>query len=103
ALCRPASCPVDEDTAHGLGRRGEEMAAVVPLVASGRADQTEVRFMDEGCRLKCVPGWLGSQAGRGEAAKFVVDQGQQLRGGPRVTLVDRLEELRNLDHGIPQA
>ena len=51
---------LDEDAAHGLGGCGEEVAAVVPVVAAGSPDQPEVGFVDQSSRLKSVPRRLGS-------------------------------------------
>ncbi len=71
-----AACGFDEDAPHGLGRGGKEVAAMVPPVAVGRADQPEVRFVDQGGRLEGVADRLGGQTGGGETAKLVVDQRQ---------------------------
>src|SRR5262249_48110865 len=76
---------VDEDAAHGLGGGGEEVAAAVPVLGLLAADQSEVGIVDEGGRLEGLPGPLLGQSCRGESAQFVVDQGQQLGGGLRVS------------------
>ena len=46
---------VDEDAAHGLGRRGEEVNASVPGPLRVGTDQLEIRLVDEGGGLKGVP------------------------------------------------
>jgi hypothetical protein len=43
---------VDEAAAHGLGRRGEEMAAAVPGLRLLDIDQPDVGFMDQSRRLQ---------------------------------------------------
>ena len=93
---------LDEDAAHGLGGGGEEVAAMVPLVAVGRANQPEVRFVDEGGRLKRVAGRFGGQPGGGEAAQFVVDQRQQLSSGVGVAPVHRAQQLRDFVQRFPR-
>src|SRR5262249_54434969 len=39
---------LDEDTAHRLGRRGEEVAPAVPVVVRALADQPQVSLMNQG-------------------------------------------------------
>jgi hypothetical protein len=41
-----ASSVIDENTAHGLSRRCEEMAATVPILVFC-TDQTDICFVDE--------------------------------------------------------
>lgn len=66
-----AASVLDEDTAHGLGRSGEEMTAVVePLVS----DEPQVGFVNERGGVERVTGLLGRHAYRGELAEFVVDE-----------------------------
>src|SRR5262249_42880848 len=43
---------VDEDAAHGLGGRGEEMPAGIPILGLLRVHQTEVSLVDHGGGLK---------------------------------------------------
>ena len=66
---------------HGLGRRGEEMAATVPThFASGRPiaarHQAEVGFMNQSRGLKSLSGrLLGHPLGR-QLSQLVIDQRQ---------------------------
>jgi hypothetical protein len=69
------------DAAHGLGTGGEEMAAMIPVVATGGADEPEVGFVNESRWLQGVPRRLVGQPGGGEAAQLVVDQREQVSGG----------------------
>ena len=45
---------LDQDAAHGLGGGGKEMAPAVP-VSLRRADQPQVRLVDEGSGLQRLP------------------------------------------------
>src|SRR5262249_13544073 len=54
---------LDKDAAHGLGGGNEEVAAVVPsLPAPVIAHQATICLVDQGCRLKCLPGSLPHQS-----------------------------------------
>src|SRR5262249_16125098 len=88
----------DEDAAHGLGRGGEEVAAAVPLRRVGRADQAEVGLVDQGGGLEGLAGLLLRQLGPRQLPQFVVDEGQQLVGGLRVSLLDSTQDARHLTH-----
>src|SRR5262245_2566392 len=70
AMSRGSLLPrlIDQNAAHSLRRGSEEVAAVVPLVPAGCADQPEVSFVDQSGRLKSVARRLGSQPGGSEAA-----------------------------------
>jgi hypothetical protein len=87
-----ASGGLHHDPPHGLRGGSEEVAARVPRPLFS-ADQPKVRLVDQGGRLKGVAGRLGGQAGGGEAAQFVVNQRQELRGGVRVAPVHGAQQL----------
>ena len=72
---------------------GEEVAATVPPLGVGGADQPEVRLVDQGGRLQGVAGRLGGELGGGEATQLGIDQREQLGGGARVALGDGVEDL----------
>jgi hypothetical protein len=93
-----AACGFDKDASHGLSRGGKEVAAMVPPVALGCANQPVVRFVDQRGRLQGVAGRLGGQTGGGEPAQLVVDQRQQLRGGVGVALREVGQDLGNFVH-----
>jgi hypothetical protein len=65
---------VDEDAAHGFGRRGEEVNASVPGLLRVGTDQLEIRLVDEGRGLEGVPGPLAGEASCGQPPQLVVDQ-----------------------------
>ena len=98
-LCRafPAGA-IDEDTAHGLGCRGEEVAATVPLLAPVRVDQPQVRLVDQGRGLERLAGLLLRQPLGGQLAELVVDQRQELLGGLGVAVLDGREDARDVVH-----
>jgi hypothetical protein len=58
--------------------------------------------VDESGRLKRVAGRLGGEPDGSEAAKFVVDQRQQLSSGVRVALIHRVQQLRDFGHFFTQ-
>src|SRR5581483_5388511 len=60
AVPHPALAPggLDEDAAHGLGGRREEVGAAVPVVGLTAADEPEVRLVDQGRGLQCLTGPL---------------------------------------------
>ena len=69
-LLRPLAAGVfDEDAAHGLGRGGEEVPAVVELLVP---DEPQIRFVNQRGRLKGVPGLLLRHAGSRELEGSVV-------------------------------
>ena len=68
AVTAPALPPggLDEDSTHGLGGRGEEVPAAVPVLGLSAADQPKVGLVDEGGGLEGLAGLLGGQAGGGK-------------------------------------
>jgi hypothetical protein len=52
---------LDEDAAHGLGRRGEEVAAAVPPLGVVRTYQAEVGLMHQRRGLERLAGRLAGQ------------------------------------------
>jgi hypothetical protein len=68
---------IDQDPAHHLRRNAVKMRATLP----GNAllpDEPQVRFVDEGGRLKGVVGSLATEVRGGAAPQLLVDQGHQL-------------------------
>ena len=80
AALEPVSPPgvLDQDPPHGLGRRGEEVAASVPGPVGIDADQPQVRLVHQRRGLERLPGRLPRHPLRGQPPQLVVDQGQQL-------------------------
>ena len=89
---------LDEDAAHGLGRRGEEVAAAVPAPGRLVADQPEVGLVDQGRGLERLARLLLRQPLGGELAQLVVDQRQELLGRLRVALLDGREDACDVVH-----
>src|SRR5262249_57371755 len=81
---------VDEDAAHGLGGRREEVHAAVPERLRAGADELEIRLVDQGRGLEGVSRPLASEAPGRQPAQLFVDERQELLGGVRVALVDRV-------------
>ena len=83
-----ASSVLDQDAAHGLGGRSEEMTAVLPVRRLLGVHQAEVGLVDQGGRLQRLAGPLPGQLVGRQTAEFVVDQRQELLGGVRVARLD---------------
>ena len=96
---RLASRLLDQDAAHRLGGRGEEMAAPVPARGRTRPDEPEVGLVNQGRRLQRLAGPLVRQPLGGQPAQFVVDQRQELGGRIRVTPLDGREDVHDIVHG----
>ncbi len=89
---------IDQDAAHGLGRGGEEVAAIVPALLGIVADQAHIRFVDQRGGLQRLPGILPGQSLRRQLAQLVVDQRQQLLGGLLVALLDGGQDAGDFTH-----
>ena len=89
---------LDQDPPHRLRGRGEEVGAAVPLRLVTLADEPEIGLVDQIGRLEGLPRGLAGEPLGGQPAQFLVDQGQELLGGPRVALLDRREDVRDVAH-----
>src|SRR5262249_8389767 len=101
AAALPPALParvLDEDTTHGLGRSGKEVAAALPVALLGVANKAEIRLVNEGRGLEGVPGRLVGQAMAGQLPQLVVNERQELAGGTRVAACDGAQDLRDLAH-----
>jgi hypothetical protein len=67
---------VDEDAAHALRAEREEVRAVLPGDLPD-LHEPQVRLVDEGGGLECVPGRLTPHPGVGERAELAVDERHQ--------------------------
>ena len=56
--CLFAASLIDQDTAHGLGGGGKEMAAAVPLPRCVTLHQPQIRLMHQRRRLQRLPWFL---------------------------------------------
>jgi hypothetical protein len=86
---------LDEDPSHRLGRGGEEMAAAVEVLVT---DQPQISLVDQGGGVERVPGSLGGHFRGGELAQLVVDEREQFRGGPAVTIIGGFDQMSQLRH-----
>ena len=89
---------VNQDAAHGLGRRGEEMPSTVPVLDVLRTEQTKVRLMNQGRRLECLARIFLGQPGRRQLPQLFIDQGQELCGRERVALLDGGQDACDIAH-----
>lgn len=88
----------DDDAPHRLGRRGEELAPARPRRVF--AGQPQPRLMHQRRGLEGVVGGLLRHLRRRQLAKFLVNQREQLVGGPGITRVQIAEELGDVGHGL---
>ena len=89
---------LDENAAHGKGGGGEEVAAAVPVPLFPRADQAQVRLVDQGGGLERLARLLPCHPLGREPAQLVVDQRQELRRGTSVALPDGVQDAGHLIH-----
>jgi hypothetical protein len=92
------SSGVDEDASHGLGGRGEEVAAIVPLPGRIGTDQPKVGFVDEGGWLESVAGGLGRHSNGGQGAKLGIHEREESLGGAGVTAFNGSQDVIKLAH-----
>ena len=90
---------LDQDAAHRLGRRGEEVAAAVPVLGLLHVHQAEVRLVDQSGGLQCLPGFLLGQLLGRQPAQLVVDQREELIGRLRIAPLDGGEDARDVAQG----
>src|SRR5262245_26605065 len=76
----------NQDSAHGLGRGSEEVAAAVPALDLVHVYEAKVGFMDQCRRLERLARFFLSQLRRRQLAQLVIDQGQELLCGGRIAL-----------------
>jgi hypothetical protein len=93
-----AAGAIEEDAAHRLGRRREEVPATVPSLLVPAANQPQVRLVDQGRRVQRLPGRLVGHLPRCEPAQFVVNEREQVRSGVRVARLDGGQDVRDLIH-----
>jgi hypothetical protein len=94
----PASCPFDQDSAHGLGGGAEEVSPAIPVLLGAVANQPQVRFVHQGRSLKRLAGPFLRQPLSGEAAQLIVDKRQELVGSVWVAGVNGVQDARDIAH-----
>lgn len=94
-----ATCLLDENAAHGLGGRGKEVPAAIPVLRLVRIHKAKIGLMHERRCLQRLPGIFPRQAQGCQFPQFVVDQRQQQLRGSRVASFDCAENLRDVGHG----
>jgi len=95
ALPSPGS--LDKNSAHGLGRRGEEVAPTVPALRLV-SNEAEIRFMDKSRRLQCLAGWLVGELLSRQQPQFFVDQRQELVRSPGVSPLHGVQDTSDVTH-----
>jgi hypothetical protein len=85
---------IDQDSSHGFGSSGKEVAATVPTDLA-LTQQTHVSFVNQRGRLERVLRALLGHFRARETTKLLVNNGQKLVGGVRIAFVDGLQETRD--------
>src|SRR5439155_20055620 len=88
---------LDEDAAHGFGRRSKEMSAAIPLWMIF-SDQSQPRFMNQRGRLEGLVWPLLRHLRRSELAQLIVHERQQLIRSLRVALLRGLQNTCDVAH-----
>lgn len=89
---------VDEDVAHGAGGDAEEVGAGVGVEVVG-VGEAKVRFVDKGGGGEGMAGRFAAEEGAGDAAEFVVDEGEELFARLFIAFAKAEEKLRDGLHG----
>lgn len=85
----------DQDAAHRLGRRTEEMRTI--LKGGGvAATQAHPGLVDEGGRLECMAGGLAGHLLSRQTAKFLVNDGEEFCGSSGIAAFHTFQDLRKL-------
>ncbi len=88
----PPAGLVDQDLPHGSRSGCEEMTPMIPTGVSV-ADQTHVGFMHQRRWFQGLPWPHVRHSCPGKYPQLVIDQRQQLVGGPRVAVANGVQEL----------
>ena len=88
---------VDEDAAHRLRGRAEEVGAVLPGLVLG-SHQAQPGLVNERGGLKRLAGHLDRHSGRREVPQFPIHERQQFLRDLRVAPLHRAEDLSDLVH-----
>jgi hypothetical protein len=83
---------------HRLGGCGEKMPPVGELDGVVRAEQTQVRFVNEACGIERLTRPLGRHLCSRDSSKLVVHEWQQSLGRLRLPGVDVLEDFSHIAH-----
>jgi hypothetical protein len=86
---------VHQNSPHQLRSHGEEVNLILPMDRCA-ADQTQVRFMDQGCALQGVVGGLAGQTVPRQAAKFVVNKRDKRFASGRIAVTPPEQQSRDL-------
>ena len=69
--------PIDQNVAHGVSCRREEVVAILPFRIA-IAGQAEPRFVNQCCRLERLTRGFPRELVRRQPAQFIINQRQQL-------------------------
>lgn len=89
--------------AQGRRRHAEEVLPVREMLLRVRLDQTQVHLVDQRRGLQGVPARFVGHLGGGEAAQFIVDQGQKLVGSVWIAFLEGVQDSGDFVHQIKAA
>jgi hypothetical protein len=87
---------IDQQSAHRLRSRSEEVSPAVPMVVGLAIDEADIDFMNKSRGLKRLAGSFLSHLLRRQSPQLVIDQRQQILGGVWVAQFDRRQDLCDL-------
>jgi hypothetical protein len=76
------------------------MAAMVPLLIRGLANQSKIGLVHQGGGLERLTRLFLGHPLRGELAKLVIDQGQELLGGEWIAPMNLFQNPRHFIHRV---
>ncbi len=79
------SCAVNQDLAHQTRSHSEEMRAILP-VRRFLPDHAQVRFMNQSCTLKALPGGFTTKMTSRQAPQLVIHERDQLFQGSVISV-----------------
>jgi hypothetical protein len=93
-----AACVFDKNPPHGFRRRGEEVAAAIPVLRPVHVHQPRISLMDQRRGFERLAGLLLGQLRRRQFAQLIVDQRQQLLRGACIAVFDGGQNLGDGRH-----
>lgn len=90
---------IDQDPPHRYRGSGEEMPPALP-VRFGVANQSDIRLVDERCRLKRMVARFRFHALCGQLAQLIINKRKKPIRGTGVTLFDGVEKACHFIHEI---
>jgi hypothetical protein len=97
-VCLFATRIVDQNPSHCFGCSGEEMGSARPRLIWPH--QPQIGLVNQRSCLKRLTGILTNQSGHRQLPQLIVDKRQELLGGRRITVLNGVQDLRNVWHQL---